>query len=265
MALLGSYNECPMHRSLLKLALKVQRFQCKCISQSGIFVAWTFCIRGGDIHCSTLTMSSDSLHFNWGEFNNASARRALVDWYLSLFYRWIQNSTLPHEWKSLSYWCVHTLVWSMVARQAFSCICTVPCWLMKVKFSELSCLSGYYGISVSTQFQRNRTIRFRNILHTLYLFFIYMLLSALSTSSPDVSVMVTSISLSVQRNTIHAAFIKSPYTHQRRSSFSVESFWNYYLFTKTLIYCFMEFLFWLYLLIVLSGDIEINPGRLPEF
>ena len=126
---------------------------------------------------------------------------------------------------------------------------------MKVKFSELSCLSGYYGISVSTQFQRNRTIRFRNILHTLYPFFIYMLLSALSTSSPDVSVMVTSISLSVQRNTIHAAFIKSPYTHQNRSSFR-----NNYLFTKTLIYCFMEFLFWLYLLIVLSGDIEINPG-----
>ena len=126
---------------------------------------------------------------------------------------------------------------------------------MKVKFSELSCLSGYYGISVSTQFQRNRTIRFRNILHTLYPFFIYMLLSALSTSSPDVSVMVTSISLSVQRNTIHAAFIKSPYTHQNRSSFR-----NKYLFTKTLIYCFMEFLFWLYLLIVLSGDIEINPG-----
>ena len=126
---------------------------------------------------------------------------------------------------------------------------------MKVKFSELCCLSGYHGISVSTQFQRNRTIRFRNILHTLYPFFIYMLFSALSTSSPDISVMVISISLSVQRNTIHAAFIKSPYTHQRRSSFR-----NNYLFTKTLICCFMESLFWLYLLIVLSGDIEINPG-----
>ena len=82
-----------------------------------------------------------------------------------------------------------------------------------------------------------------------------MLFSALSTSSPDVSVMVISISLSVQRNTIHAAFIKSPYTHQRRSSFR-----NNYLFTKALICCFMESLFWLYLLIVLSGDIEINPG-----
>ena len=82
-----------------------------------------------------------------------------------------------------------------------------------------------------------------------------MLLSALSTSRPDVSVMVISISLSVQRNTIHAAFIKSPYTHQRSSSFQ-----NNYLFTKTLIYCFMEFLFWLYLLVVLSGDNEINPG-----
>ena len=91
------------------------------------------------------------------------------------------------------------------------------------------------------------------ILYTL--FFINMLLSALSASSPDVSVMVISISISVQHDTIHAAFIKSPYTHQRRSSFR-----NNYLFTKTLIYCFMEFLFWLYLLIVLSGDIEITQG-----
>ena len=90
---------------------------------------------------------------------------------------------------------------------------------MKVKYSELSFLFGYYGISVhvSTQFQGNRTIRFRNMLHTLYPFFIYMLFSALSTSSPDVSVVVVSISLSVQRNTIHAAFIKPPYIHQRRS------------------------------------------------
>ena len=143
----------------------------------------------------------------------------------------------------------------MVARQAFPCICTVSCKLMKVKYSELSCLYGYYGITVSTQFQRNRTIRFRNILHTLYPFFIYMLFSALSTSSPDFNVMVISISLFVQRNTIHAAFFKSPYTHQRRSSFR-----NNYLLTKTLIGCFMESLFWLYLLIVLSGDITINPG-----
>ena len=82
-----------------------------------------------------------------------------------------------------------------------------------------------------------------------------MLFSALSTSSPGVSVMVISISLSVQRNNIHAAFIKSPYTHQRRSSFR-----NNYLFTITILGCFMESLFWFYLLIVLSGDIEINPG-----
>ena len=126
---------------------------------------------------------------------------------------------------------------------------------MKVKYTELSCLSGYHGIPLSTQFQRNRTIRFRNILHTLYPFFIYMLFSALSTSSPGVSVMVISISLSVQRNNIYAAFIKSPYTHQHRSSFR-----NNYLFTITILGCFMESLFWFYLLIVLSGDIEINPG-----
>ena len=49
---LGSYNECPMHRSFFKLALKVQRFQCKCISRSGIlshghsaYVEGTFIVR----------------------------------------------------------------------------------------------------------------------------------------------------------------------------------------------------------------------------
>ena len=63
----------------------------------------------------------------------------------------------------------------------------------------------------------------------------------------NVSEMVVSISISVQCNTIHVTYIKSPYTHQHSSSFQ-----SNYIFTKVL--------FWLYLLIVLSGDVEINPG-----
>ena len=48
-----------------KLALKVQRFQCKCISRSGIFCRMDILHTWWGHSLFDLTMSSDSLHFNW--------------------------------------------------------------------------------------------------------------------------------------------------------------------------------------------------------
>ena len=126
---------------------------------------------------------------------------------------------------------------------------------MKAKHPDRNCLSGYYGISVSAQFQKHRTIALKNSLLFLLPLFMYSLISTSNSSDLTVSVMKVSTSIALQRNTKHAAYITNPYAHQHSASFH-----NNYLFTKFLIQCFLENIFWFYLLIILSGDVETNPG-----
>ena len=126
---------------------------------------------------------------------------------------------------------------------------------MKAKHPDRNCLSGYYGISVSAQFLKHRTIALENILLFLLLLFMYSLISTSNSSDLTVSVMKVSTSIALQRNTKHAVYITNPYAHQHSASFH-----NNYLFTKFLIQCFLENIFWLYLLIILYGDVETNPG-----
>ena len=83
----------------------------------------------------------------------------------------------------------------------------------------------------------------------------YSLISTSNSSDLTVSLMKVSTSIALQRNTKHAAYITNPYAHQHSASFH-----NNYLFTKFLIQCFLENIFWFYLLIILSGDVETNPG-----
>ena len=113
---------------------------------------------------------------------------------------------------------------------------------MKANHPDRNCLSGYYGISASAQFQKHRTIAIKNILLFLLPLFMYSLVSTSNSSDWTVSVMKVITSIALQRNTKHAAYITNPYTHQHSASFH-----NNYLFTKFLIQCFLENLFWFYL------------------
>ena len=105
---------------------------------------------------------------------------------------------------------------------------------MKAKHPDRNCLSGYYGISVSAQFQKHRTIALKNILLFLLPLLMYSLISTSNSSDLTVSVMKVSTSIALQRNTKQAAYITNPYAHQHSASFH-----NNYLFTKFLIQCFL--------------------------
>ena len=112
-------------------------------------------------------------------------------------------------------------------------------------------MGGFYGIALIHQFQSHKTATFRRILLILAPVF----LSGLWLSEHNNTMDLQSTSLSLQRHIIHAKSIKLPHFHVF-SSACVKNRNHFCNFLKTISLAVC----WSYLLILLAGDVELNPG-----
>ena len=125
---------------------------------------------------------------------------------------------------------------------------------MKYTYFDNPCLGGFYGIALIHQFQSHKTVFFRPSLLVLIPVLLCGLwdLQQYSTTTDKLSV-----SLALQRQIIHAKRIKFPYANLRSNAYTK----NRIILFNCLIILFLA-ISWSYLLLLLSGDVELNPGPL---
>ena len=115
-------------------------------------------------------------------------------------------------------------------------------------YFDIHCLDGYYDVSIVLQFQSRKTIHQLRIL-TVLMFVFYL---GLFVNCALFTAYCHSIRLNLQSNCIHAKNFRYPYRRIRRH-FMLDTCLAYrYL-------CFMLYT-WLFLIILLAGDISENPG-----
>ena len=119
------------------------------------------------------------------------------------------------------------------------------------KYFESPCLASYHDILLTLQFQN------RKIVDLTKVFIAYLPILFLGLIMPCYynNVLRLSVSTALQRHCIHARSIKLPYQHVHSSSYDSNQSFMILLFIQPL-----SIVTWVYLLILLSGDIEMNPG-----
>ena len=119
------------------------------------------------------------------------------------------------------------------------------------KYYESPCLAGYHGILVTLQFQNRKIVDLKKVFIALLpILFLGFIMPCYYNN-----VLRLSVSIALQRHCIHARSIKLPYQHVHSSSYDSNRSFMILLFIQLL-----SIVTWVYLLILLSGDIEMNPG-----
>lgn len=121
---------------------------------------------------------------------------------------------------------------------------------MKTNYFESNFLAGYLGIALTLQYQKNKTVNFKQCTTLLLPLLLLGILGLLN----DSTMWCTSISISLQSNTMHVKSVRFPYR-----KVLVQNDHNRMFITKVLTY-FIITIFWSLLFILLAGDIERNPG-----
>ena len=145
-------------------------------------------------------------------------------------------------------------------------ICTIPPkhWIttgygtlaesLKCEYFKTTCLGGLREVTLIHQFQSRKTVTFRTTLFMLIPVLLCGIWLPLQYSNMH-NANLLSTSILLQRHNIHAKFIRFPCAYINSFTYAKNQKLLY-----TLLRIFTAVTGWLYFLILLAGDIELNPG-----
>ena len=125
---------------------------------------------------------------------------------------------------------------------------------LKCEYFKTPCLGGLREVTLIHQFQSRKTVTFRTTLFMLIPVLLCGIWLPLQYSNMHNDNLL-STSISLQRHNIHAKFIRFPCAHINSFTYAKNQKLLY-----TLLRIFTAVTGWLYFLILLAGDIELNPG-----
>ena len=117
---------------------------------------------------------------------------------------------------------------------------------MNSTYFSAPCLGGFYGISIIHQFQSHKTVSIRSI----FLILLPLFASGLWLTNYSNTTNTLSVSVILQRHSIHAKLIKFPHVHSESYSYAKNNDLLLHFLT-----IFHVVVFWSYILILMS-DIE---------
>ena len=125
---------------------------------------------------------------------------------------------------------------------------------LKFEYFKTPCLGGLRKVTLIHQFQSRKTLTFRTTLFMLIPVLLCGIWLPLQYSNMH-NANLLSTSISLQRHNIYAKFIRFPCAHINSFTYAKNQKLLY-----TLLRIFTAVTGWLYFLIFLAGDIELNPG-----
>ena len=138
-----------------------------------------------------------------------------------------------------------------MANQASSPLSIINILMVRIKYFETACLGGYQDSSIVYQFQSSKLFRIKTILK----FMLPVIFLNLYYTGSFHTCEITSLNIALQRNNMHIKNVKFPCRTLKM--------WSTYknaLFTKNIMMSYLCLTIWMIYLILLAGDVELNPG-----
>ena len=123
--------------------------------------------------------------------------------------------------------------------------------MVNTKYFENACLGGYQDSPIVYLFQSSKLFRIKTILK----FMLPVIYLNLFYTSSFHTCEITSINIVLQRNNMHIMNVKFPCRTLKMSCTYKNA-----VFTKNIIMSYLCFTIWMIYLILLAGDVELNPG-----
>ena len=139
-----------------------------------------------------------------------------------------------------------------MANQASSPLSIINILMVRIKYFETACLGGYQDSSIVYQFQSSKLFRIKTILKFMLP---VIFLNLYYTSGSFHTCEITSLNIALQRNNMHIKNVKFPCRTLKMSSTYKSA-----LFTKNIMMSYLCLTIWMIYLILLAGDVELNPG-----
>ena len=138
-----------------------------------------------------------------------------------------------------------------MANQASSHLSIINILMVNTKYFETACLGGYQDSSIVYQFQSSKLFRIKTILK----FMLPVIFLNLYYTGSFHTCEITSLNIALQRNNMHIKNVKFPSRTLKMSCTHKNA-----LFTKNIMMSYLCLTVWMIYLILLAGDVELNPG-----
>ena len=138
-----------------------------------------------------------------------------------------------------------------MANQASSHLSFINILMVNTKYFETACLGGYQDSSIVYQFQSSKLFRIKTILK----FMLPVIFLNLYYTGSFHTCEITSLNIALQRNNMHIKNVKFPSRTLKMSCTHKNA-----LFTKNIMMSYLCLTIWMIYLILLAGDVELNPG-----